>query len=88
MDNGGGIGNVNIYLNGSQVTNDTRGVIVKGKESTTEKSLSFTISLLDGGERDQGCDYEPGRFNGVEPRCHHGHIKKQSWPSRTSMPWS
>ena len=48
MDNGGGIGNVNIYLNGSQVTNDTRGVIVKGKESTTEKSLSFTISLLDG----------------------------------------
>jgi WD40 repeat protein len=47
-DNGGGIGNVNIYLNGSQVANDTRGVIVKGKESTTEKSLSFTISLVDG----------------------------------------
>ena len=47
-DNGGRIGNVNIYLNGSQVANDTRAVIVKGKESTTEKSLSFTISLLDG----------------------------------------
>jgi hypothetical protein len=47
-DNGGGLGNVNIYLNGSQVTNDTRGVIVKGKESTTEKTLSFTISLMDG----------------------------------------
>jgi len=47
-DNGAGIGNVNIYLNGSQVANDTRGVIVKGKESTTEKSLSFTISLIDG----------------------------------------
>jgi WD40 repeat protein len=47
-DNGGGLGNVNIYLNGSQVANDTRGVIVKGKESTTEKSLSFTISLMDG----------------------------------------
>jgi WD40 repeat protein len=47
-DNGGGIGNVNIYLNGSQVANDTRGVLVKGKESTTEKSLSFTVSLMDG----------------------------------------
>ena len=47
-DNGGGLGNVNIYLNGSQVANDTRAVLVKGKESATEKTLSFTISLLDG----------------------------------------
>jgi WD40 repeat protein len=47
-DNGGGLGNIKIYLNGSQVANDTRGVIVKGKESTTDKSLSFTISLMDG----------------------------------------
>jgi WD40 repeat protein len=45
---GGGVGSVNIYRNGSQVANDTRGVIVKGKESITEKSLSFNISLMDG----------------------------------------
>jgi len=47
-DNGGGLGSVNIYLNGSQVMNDTRGVVVKGRPSTTEQSISFTISLLDG----------------------------------------
>ena len=47
-DNGGGLGNVNIYLNGSQVANDTRAVIVKGGEPTAEKSLTFAISLIDG----------------------------------------
>ena len=47
-DNGGGIGNVNIYLNSSQVANETRGLIVKGKESVNEKVLSFTIPLIEG----------------------------------------
>ncbi|OGW21183.1 MAG: hypothetical protein A2Z82_05575, partial [Nitrospirae bacterium GWA2_46_11] len=47
-DNGGGIGNINVYLNGSQVANDTRGVIIKGKESDNEKLLSFTVPLIDG----------------------------------------
>jgi len=47
-DNGGGIGNVNIYLNGSQVANETRGVIVEGTGSVNEKILSFTIPLIDG----------------------------------------
>ena len=47
-DNGGGIGAVTIYLNGSQVANDTRGVIVKSRESATRMSLSFTLSLIDG----------------------------------------
>jgi WD40 repeat protein len=47
-DNGGGIGNVMIYLNGAQVANETRGVIVKDKESTDEKILSFTIPLMEG----------------------------------------
>jgi len=47
-DSGGGVGSVNVYLNGSQVANDTRGVIIKGKESDNEKLLSFTIPLIDG----------------------------------------
>ncbi len=47
-DSGGGIGSVNIYLNGAQVANDTRGVIVKGKASANERILSFTIPLLKG----------------------------------------
>ena len=47
-DSGGGIGDANIYLNGSQVANDTRGLIVKGKESAGEKTLSFTVTLMDG----------------------------------------
>ncbi|MCK9392063.1 MAG: caspase family protein [Syntrophales bacterium] len=47
-DSGGGIGNVMIYLNGSQVANETRGVIVKGKASTSEKMMSFTIPLMEG----------------------------------------
>ncbi|MEK6699665.1 MAG: caspase family protein [Nitrospirota bacterium] len=48
IDNGGGIGNVNIYLNGAQVANETRGVIVKGRETANEKLLSFTIPLIEG----------------------------------------
>jgi len=48
IDHGGGIGNVTIYLNGSQVANETRGVIIQGKESLKEKNLSFTIPLIDG----------------------------------------
>ena len=47
-DSGGGIGRVNIYLNGAQVANDTRGVIVKGKASANERILSFTIPLIKG----------------------------------------
>lgn len=47
-DSGGGIGSVNIYLNGAQVANDTRGVIVKGKASANERILSFTIPLIAG----------------------------------------
>ncbi|PKN67408.1 MAG: hypothetical protein CVU52_10455, partial [Deltaproteobacteria bacterium HGW-Deltaproteobacteria-10] len=47
-DSGGGIGSVNIYLNGSQVANDTRGIIIKGKAAANEKILSFTIPLLQG----------------------------------------
>ena len=47
-DSGGGIGSVNIYLNGAQVANDTRGLIVKGKESANERILSFTIPLIKG----------------------------------------
>jgi WD40 repeat protein len=47
-DNGGGIGNINIYLNGVQVANDTRGVSVKGKVSANEKLLDFNIPLGEG----------------------------------------
>ena len=47
-DQGGGIGSVNIYLNGAQVANDTRGVIVKSKAAAHEKVLSFTIALVYG----------------------------------------
>ena len=47
-DSGGGIGSVNVYLNGAQVANDTRGVIVKGKASANERILSFTIPLIKG----------------------------------------
>lgn len=47
-DSGGGIGIVNVYLNGAQVANDTRGVIVKGKASANERILSFTIPLIKG----------------------------------------
>jgi hypothetical protein len=47
-DNGGGIGDVNVYLNGSQIANDTRGVVIKGKESSSEKALDFNISLMEG----------------------------------------
>jgi WD40 repeat protein len=47
-DSGGGIGSVNIYLNGAQVANDTRGLIVKGKAAANERILSFTIPLLKG----------------------------------------
>ncbi len=47
-DKGGGIGNVNIYLNGSQVANETRGIVIKGRESANERMLSFTLSLMEG----------------------------------------
>ncbi|MCX5827588.1 MAG: caspase family protein [Deltaproteobacteria bacterium] len=47
-DNGGGIGSVNVYLNGAQVANDTRGIIVKGKAAANERILSFTIPLIAG----------------------------------------
>jgi WD40 repeat protein len=47
-DSGGGVGSVNIYLNGAQVANDTRGLIVKGKAVANERTLSFTIPLLKG----------------------------------------
>jgi hypothetical protein len=47
-DSGGGIGSVNIYLNGAQVANDTRGVIVKSKAAASERSLTFTIPLIKG----------------------------------------
>jgi WD40 repeat protein len=47
-DNGGGIGSIHIYLNGTQVSNDARGVIVKGKDAANEKILTFTIPLIQG----------------------------------------
>lgn len=47
-DIGGGIGSVNVYLNGAQVANDTRGVNIKGKALANEKILSFTIPLVKG----------------------------------------
>jgi len=48
INNGGGIGNVMLYLNGTQVANETRGVIIKGKTPTNEKTMSFTIPLMEG----------------------------------------
>ncbi|MEW6215184.1 MAG: caspase family protein, partial [Nitrospirota bacterium] len=47
-DNGGGVGDVNIYLNGSQVANDTRGVIIKSKEPLKGKIMDFTIPIIEG----------------------------------------
>jgi len=47
-DNGGGIGNVNVYLNGAQVANETRGVTLKGKDSASEKMFTFTMPLIEG----------------------------------------
>lgn len=47
-DNGGGIGDVNVYLNGAQVANETRSVMIKGKASAHERILSFTIPLIAG----------------------------------------
>ncbi len=47
-DNGGGIGNINIYLNGAQVANETRSLIVKDKGPANEKILTFTIPLIQG----------------------------------------
>jgi hypothetical protein len=47
-DNGGGIGNIMLFINGSQVANETRGVLIKGKESAKEKIVSFTVSLVEG----------------------------------------
>lgn len=48
VDNGGGIGDINVYLNGSQVANDTRGIAIKGKGAIKEKVLSFGVPLLEG----------------------------------------
>jgi WD40 repeat protein len=48
VDNGGGIGDINVYLNGSQVANDTRGIAIKGKGTVNEKVLSFAVPLLEG----------------------------------------
>ncbi|MEN6621631.1 MAG: Ig-like domain-containing protein [Smithella sp.] len=45
-DNGGGLGAVNVYLNGAQVANEARAVIVKGKTSVNEKILTFIIPLI------------------------------------------
>lgn len=47
-DSGGGIGAVNVYLNGAQVANDTRGLIIKDKAAVSERILSFTIPLIAG----------------------------------------
>jgi len=44
-DNGGGIGNINIYLNGSQVSNETRAIKIKAKASQNKKVFSFDIPL-------------------------------------------
>lgn len=44
-DNGGGIGNINIYLNGSQVSNETRAIRIKAKDSQNKKVFSFNIPL-------------------------------------------
>lgn len=66
-DAGGGIGPVTIYLNGTQVANDTRGVTVKGRASDREKTLSFTVPLIAGpneiravaGNRDNSMESNP-----------------------------
>lgn len=48
IDNGGGIGDIHVYLNGAQVANETRGIVIKGKGAINEKILSFGIPLLEG----------------------------------------
>jgi len=48
LDNGGGIGRIIIYLNGTQVSNETRGIVVKGKEIPGQKIIEFRIPLAEG----------------------------------------
>jgi hypothetical protein len=43
-DNGGGIGHVIVYLNGTQVANETRGITIKGKTETSKKC--FPLQFL------------------------------------------
>jgi len=47
-DNGGGIGDTSIYLNGSQVANDTRGIAVKADESAGGRTLSIPVTIVGG----------------------------------------
>lgn len=47
-DLGGGVGDVRVYANGSQVANDARGLSVIGKETPQGRTLSFTIPLAEG----------------------------------------
>jgi hypothetical protein len=47
-DTGGGVGNVFLYLNGTQVANEARGVAVVGRIAEGERSLSAAIPLVAG----------------------------------------
>jgi WD40 repeat protein len=47
-DMGGGIGAVNVYLNGAQIANESRGVIMKGNTAADEKILTFAVPLIRG----------------------------------------
>ena len=47
-DTGGGIGGVFVYLNGSQVANDVRGLEVTGEGPPAERSLVLTVPLAAG----------------------------------------
>jgi hypothetical protein len=48
VDKGGGIGGVFVYLNDSQVANETRGLAVTGSDPAGERRLSFTLPLAAG----------------------------------------
>jgi WD40 repeat protein len=47
-DNGGGIGEASVYLNGAQVANDSRGVGVKAGTAAGARTLTIPITLVDG----------------------------------------
>ncbi|MGA2079208.1 MAG: caspase family protein [Holophaga sp.] len=47
-DNGGGIGDASIYLNGAQAANDTRGLAVKAGAAPGGKTLSIPLTLVPG----------------------------------------
>jgi WD40 repeat protein len=47
-DNGGGIGSITVYLNGSQVANEARAIAIKGTVKEAAEVKTFELSLLEG----------------------------------------